>query len=346
MPETGGSGGSGGVPARVFAGLRVLELGHYVAAPLVGQLLADQGADVLKVEPPGGDPYRRAPGRFVAWNRGKRSAVLDLRTAEGRRRRPRVGPHRRRRRRELPARRPRPPGVDLAELRADNPRLVTCSITGFGRSGPLRDAAGWEPIVHARAGLHVGFGEPDERVWRPFPLASVAAGLLATFGTIAALLERERSGLGQHVETSLLAAALYINGSSILQGDAPHMGTQGRTSIARVHVYPTTDGWLQVVAGTGPSLRAFEQLVDEEAAGLGRDAELPVTNEVRRAALARRGAGPRRHGDAVDRRVGARPGRARDPGRRVPARRGVVGAPAGAGIGAGRASGRRRRSAT
>ena len=129
------------------------------------------------------------------------------------------------------------------------------------------------------AGLHVGFGEPDERVWRPFPLASVAAGLLATFGTIAALLERERSGLGQHVETSLLAAALYINGSSILQGDAPHMGTQGRTSIARVHVYPTTDGWLQVVAGTGPSLRAFEQLVDEEAAGLGRDAELPVTNE-------------------------------------------------------------------
>ena len=113
LPETGGSGGSGGsggVPARVFAGLRVLELGHYVAAPLVGQLLADQGADVLKVEPPGGDPYRRAPGRFVAWNRGKRSAVLDLRTAEGRDAVLALGPHRRRRRRELPARRPRPPG--------------------------------------------------------------------------------------------------------------------------------------------------------------------------------------------------------------------------------------------
>ena len=68
----------------MFAGLRVLELGQYVAGPLVGQLLADQGADVLKVEPPGGDPYRRAPGRFVAWNRGKRSVVLDLRVPDDR----------------------------------------------------------------------------------------------------------------------------------------------------------------------------------------------------------------------------------------------------------------------
>ena len=218
--------------------LRVVELGHYVAAPLVGQLLADQGADVVKVEPPGGDPYRRQPGRFVAWNRGKRSVALDLKDADARRQlldlisgadvvvqnfRPGVLERL---------------GVDFAQLRARHPALITCSITGFGAAGPSRDIAGWEPIVHARAGLHVGFGEADERVWRPFPLASVAAGLLATFGTLAALIERERSGVGQHVETSLFEAALYINGSAILQGDVPPMHTQSRTAAPRVHIYP------------------------------------------------------------------------------------------------------------
>ena len=86
-----------------------------------------------------------------------------------------------------------------------------------------------------------------------FPLASVAAGLLATFGTLAALLERDRCGLGQHVETSLFEAALYMNGSAIMQGDVPPMHTQSRTAAPRVHIYPTADGWLQVVAGTrGP----------------------------------------------------------------------------------------------
>ena len=262
--------------AQVFEKLRVLELGHYVAGPLVGQLLADQGADVLKVEHPDGDPYRREPGRFVAWNRGKRSVALDLRAPADRDALIALADAA-----DVVVENFRPGvlerlGVSLAALRSTNPQLVTCSITGFGTSGPLRDAPGWEPVVHARAGLHVGFGEPDERVWRPFPLASVAAGLLATFGTIAALLERDRSGRGQHIETSLLAAALYINGASIIQGDAPNMGVQGRTSIPGMHMYPTADGWLQVVAGTYPALQAFDKLIDDEAPHL--DGVLPVVN--------------------------------------------------------------------
>jgi crotonobetainyl-CoA:carnitine CoA-transferase CaiB-like acyl-CoA transferase len=255
----------------LFAGLRVVEIGHYVAGPFAGQLLADQGADVIKVEPPGGDAYRADPGRFVAWNRGKRSVVLDLKTAENRERlrllmldadvvienyRPGVLARL---------------GIDFGELQALNPGLVTCSISGFGSAGPLRDMPGWEPIVHARAGVHVGFGEHDERVWRPFPLASVAAGLLATFGIVAALLERDRSGQGQHVETSLFDAALYMNGSAIIQGDVPPMHIQGRTDTPRVHIYPTADGWLQVVAGTEQSRQSFEDMLKREDSGLTPD---------------------------------------------------------------------------
>jgi crotonobetainyl-CoA:carnitine CoA-transferase CaiB-like acyl-CoA transferase len=248
----------------VLSRLRVVELGHYVAAPLVGQLLADQGADVIKVEPPGGDPYRRQPGRFVAWNRGKRSVEVDLKRDGGRRQLLELVSGA-----DVVVQNFRPGvlerlGVDFARLRSEDPALITCSITGFGPAGPSRDIAGWEPIVHGRAGLHVGFGEADERVWRPFPLASVAAGLLATFGTLAALVDRERSGRGQHVETSLFEAALYINGSAILQGDVPPMHTQSRTAAARVHIYPTADGWLQVVAGTARSEAAFGELLRRE----------------------------------------------------------------------------------
>jgi crotonobetainyl-CoA:carnitine CoA-transferase CaiB-like acyl-CoA transferase len=254
----------GPLSSGVLSRLRVVELGHYVAAPLVGQLLADQGADVVKVESPDGDPYRRQPGRFVAWNRGKRSVALDLKADVDRRQLLDLV-----RCADVVVQNFRPGvlerlGVDFAKLRAADPMLITCSITGFGSTGPARHVAGWEPIVHARAGLHVGFGEADERVWRPFPLASVAAGLLATFGTMAALIERERSGLGQHVETSLFEAALYINGSSILQGDVPPMHTQSRTAAPRVHIYPTADGWLQVVAGTARSEQAFGEILRSE----------------------------------------------------------------------------------
>ena len=250
----------------LLRGLRVLELGQYVAAPFVGQLLADLGADVLKVERPGGDPYRAEAGRFVAWNRGKRSVVIDLGTANDRERLLKLA-----RSADVLVENFRPGtlrrlGIDLAALAADNPGLVTCSITGFGNSGPLRDERAWEPLVHARAGINVGFGEPSERVWRPFPLASVAAGAVAALAIVAALFDREQSGLGQHVETSLLDAALYINGSSILQGDAPPMEPQSRVAAARVHIYPTSDGYVQVVAGTDKSLHAFEQLLHDAAA--------------------------------------------------------------------------------
>jgi crotonobetainyl-CoA:carnitine CoA-transferase CaiB-like acyl-CoA transferase len=252
-----------------FRRLRVLEFGHFVAGPLVGQLLADQGADVLKVEPPGGERYRREPRRFIAWNRGKRSIVLDLSDAVDRDRfiglasgaDVVIDNHRPGVRESL--------GIDFAALRSSNPGLITVSISGFGRRGPLRDVPGWEPLVHGRAGVHVGFGEPTERVWRPFPLASVAAGLLATLGVVAALLERDRTGLGQDVETSLLAAALYINGSSILQGDVGPMPIQSRSQFAAAHIYSTADGWLQVVAGTARSGVAFRQLLSDEAGRLG-----------------------------------------------------------------------------
>ena len=97
----------------------------------------------------------------------------------------------------------------------ERPRLVTCSISAWGSTGPSSDEPGWEPLVHARAGAQQGLFTGDDPIWLPFPLASVAAALLAVLGAGAALVKRESTGYGQHVETSLLDGLLFLNAAPI-----------------------------------------------------------------------------------------------------------------------------------
>jgi crotonobetainyl-CoA:carnitine CoA-transferase CaiB-like acyl-CoA transferase len=232
----------------ILDGLRVVELGQYVAAPFAGMLLADHGADVLKVERPGGEPSRGSPRRFVAWNCGKRSLELDLSTPDGRATLDTllldadvlVENLRRGALDRL--------GLSLAEWRARNPTLITCSISGFGDRGPVGVPA-WEPLVHAWAGLHVGGGGEGARAWRPFPVASVVAGAYGVLGIAAALLVRARSGRGQHVTTSLYEACLYLNEVSLTTGpNLPRFGFDEGNPAMRI--YDTADGQLQVTAGS------------------------------------------------------------------------------------------------
>jgi crotonobetainyl-CoA:carnitine CoA-transferase CaiB-like acyl-CoA transferase len=229
-------------PESPLGGLRVIEIGQYVAAPYAATLFADQGAEVIKIERPGGDPYRGEPARFAAWNRGKRSVELDLSSAEGR-----AGALDVIDGADVEVENLRPGamerlGLSTDELRAHHPGLVTCSISAFGRSGPSRDDPGWEPLVHARAGAQQGLFTGNEPIWLPFPMASVAAALLAVIGIGAALVKRETTGYGQHVETSLLEALLYLNAGPVFHrpGHRPRVFRQTRSPI--LHTYATRDG--------------------------------------------------------------------------------------------------------
>jgi len=225
----------------VLAGLRVLDLSSGIAGPMVGMLLADHGADVTKIEPPGGDPGRRQLGYHV-WQRGKQSAVLDLTSAADREDLRALLRHADVLVESYEADEPARLGLAPDELAALNPRLVHCSITGYGDDPRHRGRPAIDALVAARTGLHFeqrGWpegaiyhmaGKPDrfaeigvspddvQGAPRPGPLfpaspwPSLGAFYAASLGINAALRAREISGRGQHVTTSLLQGALACAG--------------------------------------------------------------------------------------------------------------------------------------
>ena len=229
-------------PRAPLAGLRVVEIGQYVAAPFAATLFADQGAEVTKIERPGGDPYRAYPAGYAAWNRGTRSLTLDLAMSAGRARALELLDDA-----DVVIENLRPGalaglGLDLEEARRRNAGLVTCSITAYGSSGPARDDPGWEPLVHARAGAQQGLVSGDRPVWLPFPMASVAAALFAVLGIGAALVKREGTGYGQHVETSLLEGLLFLNAGPVFHKAGRRPGVFRVTRNPVLSTYPTRDG--------------------------------------------------------------------------------------------------------
>lgn len=187
-------------------GLVVLDFSWGMAGGLATAVLADFGADVIKIEPPAGDPFRSHPA-WLAWNRGKKSAVLDLKTAQGRSHAERLA--------EqadvvLESFRPgvaRRLGIDYATLSAINPRLVYASISGWGQQGPLSQVAGYEGVIAAKSGRMTDFAGQMNRVGPTYTAVQVgtwAASQAAVRGILAALLARDSSGHGQWVQTSIL----------------------------------------------------------------------------------------------------------------------------------------------
>ncbi|EHP42887.1 acyl-CoA transferase [Cupriavidus basilensis OR16] len=201
-----------------LAGVRVLELSQIMAGPTCGLMLADLGADVIKIEKfPAGDDARgyRRPGdsdlapSFLMLNRGKRSLALDVRTVAGKdvlkrlvaqsdvlTENFRLGTMERL-------------GLGYEALAQHNPALIYCSITGYGRKGPLADKGGFDLILQAFAGLVSVTGEPGRTPVKPGnSVADINAGILAAFGILAAYIHRLKTGEGQRVDTSLLQAAV------------------------------------------------------------------------------------------------------------------------------------------
>lgn len=240
--------------------IRVVELASYVSGPYAGVLLADLGADVVKVEEPGsGDPFRGwgADGyspTFRSVNRNKRSLAVDVRTEFGRtvlgrlietsdvlieNYRPGVADRL---------------GFGYERVSDLNPGLVYCSITGFGSDGPYRDRPGYDTVGQAMSGLLSLLTDLDDPRPMGMSLADHLAGAFACYGILAALVVRERTGQGQRVDTSLLQAAtafLAENAARYLDsGEVPDR--ESRTRLAQVYAFRAKDGRSFVVHLSSP----------------------------------------------------------------------------------------------
>jgi formyl-CoA transferase len=197
----------------MLEGIRVIDLGAFITAPLAGMMLGDLGADVIKVEPPDGDPFRRGHGgtygaTFIAYNRNKRSLVLDLATATGRAALAQLVA-----RADVLVDNFRPGvlerlGLDPAALAARHPRLVHCSITGFGTTGPYRDRPAFDAVGQALSGIAGLFVDPDEPHCVGPTITDNVTGMYACYGILGALVERGRTGRGRRIEVNMLEASM------------------------------------------------------------------------------------------------------------------------------------------
>ena len=248
------------------ASLRIVEIGESMSAAVAGMVLADYGADVLTIEPPHGSRLRHAPA-FSMWSRGKRSLRLDLATTVGRERMQEIAAEA-----DVVITAVEPAtadrlGVDGPTLCADNPRLIHCEVTGFGRGHPLSDVPGYEGVVSSAAGRVDEFAvlfTGERPAFPAVPVATHGAAMLALQGIFAALLERERTGLGQRIETSLLRALSVFDLSNWAPG-SPRGLRLADVPLIIYTVARTSDGvWLQF-SQNGPGLfRAFLRALDLE----------------------------------------------------------------------------------
>jgi len=227
-------------------GIRVVDLTSYIAGSYGAMMLADLGATVVKVEALEGDSFRELPG-FFGWNRGKRSIALNLKMPEGREIVERLA-----READVVMENWRPGvadrlGVGHEHLQALNPRLIYCSVTAFGSTGPYADRPGFDPLLQALGGLMTlqGFGGPPQYL-RTAPTDYYTAAI-ATQAVLAALFVRERTGRGQRIETSLLQGVMALQSGIVL--DYPTKPTLIRENPT-YRLYKGSDGqWFFVACG-------------------------------------------------------------------------------------------------
>lgn len=242
-----------------LSGIRVLDLSAYIAGPYGCSLLADQGAEVIKIEPPAGDNLRKYPSTlesesraFLGVNRSKLGIALDLKRPEG------LAALKR-----LVAQadvlvhnfRPGVPerlGIGYAQLRELNPRLVYCAVTGYGEHGPLKEKAGYDQVLQTMTGMCAMQGKrggPPEILYGS--VVDYYAAALLSGGVASALFERERSGHGQYVGISLLRSALAMQSARLVWADGePRDVGRDMRSGGITGLHPTRDGFLYISANT------------------------------------------------------------------------------------------------
>ena len=296
-----------GVHRGPLAGVKVLDLSAYIAGPYGCALLADQGAHVIKVEPPAGDNLRNYPSTlkdesraFLGVNRSKLGIVLDLKAADGLKallelvKEADVLVHNFRP--SVPARL----GIAYEQLEKINPRLIYCTITGFGETGPLKDKAGYDQVLQSMTGmcaLQGKKGDPPEILYGS--IVDYYAASLISSGVTSALYEREKSGKGQNVGVSLLRSALTLQSARLIWAkDEPRDVGRDMRSGGITGIHPAQEGYLYISANTPHFWKSLcekvglSDLVDDERFNSvrKRSAMEPVIVPILRAALSKKSA--------------------------------------------------------
>src|ERR1700752_3687480 len=272
-----------------LTGLRVLELARILAGPWAGQLMADLGADVVKVGRKGagddtrgwGPPFVPAAdgghlgaAYFHGTNRGKRSIELDFETAEGQRLV-----------KKLAARSDilienfkvgglKKFGLDYESMAKEFPRLIYCSVTGFGQTGPYASRAGYDLMAQGMGGIMDLTGTPDGETQRAgVPVADIFTGIYSVVGILAALIERGRTGRGCQVDTALVDSQVGVLANQALNylvsGKVPKRIGNAHPNIVPYQVFPVADGHIIIATGNDTQLAKLCALLGEP--GVGRE---------------------------------------------------------------------------
>lgn len=285
-----------------LAGVKVVELARILAGPWAGQLLSDLGAEVTKVESPEGDDTRRwgppfieregdrSAAYFHCCNRGKRSVIADFRTPEGQEAV-----------RQLVAEADvlienfkvgglKKYGLHYESLREVNPRLVYCSITGFGQDGPYAARAGYDYIIQGMSGLMSVTGSPEGQPMKVgVAVTDIFTGLYASNAILAALYQRDRTGRGQQVDLALFDVAVGVMANQAMNylatGDAPQRLGNAHPNLAPYQVFACSDGHLIIAVGNDGQFARFCDLLGVPALAEAPDFASNPSRVANRAAL-------------------------------------------------------------
>jgi len=268
-----------------LAGLKVVELARILAGPWAGQTLSDLGAEVIKVEAPQGDDTRRwgppfierdgdvSAAYFHSCNRGKKSITVDFRTDEGLAQIKalladadvlienfKVGGLAKY-------------GLDYASLKEEFPKLIYCSITGFGQTGPYAHRAGYDFIIQGMSGLMSITGEPGGQPQKSgVAITDIFTGVYAVSGILAAVHQRHATGRGQHIDMALLDVAAAVTANQAMNylatGDAPGMMGNAHMNLTPYQVFDCADGHIIIATGNDPQYQRLCTLLGVGEMGL------------------------------------------------------------------------------
>ncbi|MCY3985267.1 MAG: CaiB/BaiF CoA-transferase family protein [Roseovarius sp.] len=260
-------------------GLKVIELARILAGPWAGQTFSDLGAEVIKIESREGDDTRgwgppfierdgdRSAAYFHSCNRGKASYALDLRTGEGQATVRRLAGDADIMIENFKVGGLKKYNLDYESLSAENPRLVYCSITGFGQTGPYAHRAGYDYIIQGMSGLMSITGEPDGPPIRAgVAITDLFTGIYATTAILAALHQRNATGRGQHIDMSLLDTAVSVTANQALNylatGVAPGRDGNFHPNLTPYQVFECADGHIIVATGNNAQFQRLCALLD------------------------------------------------------------------------------------